>query len=279
MSRRAWLALAMFLAAGLAGGRAFGYAGSEQPAIQINVNYWAASYLGELELGEIDIMGATVVNLGQTLDLTETLGIVNPRWVPEIEARIKLGEGNQVILAWSRSEYNGERRLDANVEFAGFQFPVATKFESQFKFDRYKLVDQWNIPLESDAVEIGFQAGVEYFAWGYTFKGTEQTTGLSVEREVKLYMPYPVVGIAGSVAFGGGFGAQVAFSGMAAGVLGYKSSFTDLDAGLYWHFQNFHLGASYRSLRLLADGEKSNGLDFRFDLIQSGALITAGFFF
>jgi len=242
--------------------------------VEINLNYWQAAYDGKIKLEEFDILGVTVLNLGQSLEFQDDLGIENPQWTPEIEIKLNLGDRLQIIVSYFHCEYFGSERLDTNIEFAGYQFPINTKFDTSFKFERFKVIDVWKL-VSNETVEFSFLTGVEYYNWRFDYDGRETTTTFKIGDDIHLAMPIPVLGVEGSLHFGGGFGIHGSFSGMAFGYGGYMASYTDLDAGLYWQYEMINLGVGYRATHFLVTG-KDWGLDFEWETNQDGILITAG---
>ncbi len=242
--------------------------------VQVNLNYWFSDYSGELTYADVDVVGGTATIKGEKVDLVDELGLENEQAVPEIELRWRPGEKHMLLLSWYGADYGGDKKLDTNIEFAGYEFMTQTKFETTYRIDRIKLVHQYT-PVMSDMASLDLIWGAEYYMLTVGYEGTEVTTGQSVDGDEFLPAPIPVVGIGGNLYLPYGFGAYASFSGMGGSFGDYEASYTDLDVGLTYDYKYLHAGVGYRMLTTKLDVEEDDE-EFELDVANQGMLATIG---
>jgi len=242
--------------------------------VQLNLNYWFSDYSGELTYADVDVVGGTATIKGERVDLVDELGLENEQAVPEVEVRWRPGEKHMLLLSWYGADYGGEKDLDTNIEFAGYEFQTQTKFETTYRIDRIKLVHQYT-PLMSDMASLDLIWGAEYYMLTVGYEGTEVNTGQSVDGDEFLPMPIPVIGIGGNLYLPYGFGAYLNFSGMGIAYEDYEASYTDLDVGLTYDYKYLHAGVGYRSLTTNLDVEEDDE-EFDLDVTNQGMIATIG---
>ncbi|HUT52445.1 MAG TPA: hypothetical protein VM658_03540 [bacterium] len=237
----------------------------------IKLNYWTASYGGEIEVGDQDVFGGK----GDRLNLADELGIENPQGVPEVAAWVRLGKHHRILASYFAVRYEGSLRLPEKVDIGGLTFDVASDLDTSFEFSRVTLMHQWN-PLLNEHGRLGLQWGGQYYSWKFSYEGKEETTQIKKSDSASIPILIPVIGLDGQLVLGYGISLYGGISGIGSNFAGFQASYTDVNAGLAYDYKMLHAGLGYRTIDTRLKGEDDSGQIFESSFSHNGWLLSIG---
>lgn len=245
--------------------------------VVIRLNYWTASYNGEMEVDDVDVLGGTATIKGQKLDLDDDLGLENPQSIPEIEIQIKMGTRNRISLSYFTVNYGGEEKLNTNIDLAGYTFRANTDLETIFQLDSFRFLYEFLI-LSGDRGSLGLSWGMDYYWWSFGYKGTENSSGLKVEEKVTQPIFIPLFGITGNLNIGYGFGLYASYNGISISIPDpkFSASYTNLDCGAYWRYKYLYTGVGYRRVVSSLDAEVEEDEELSMHIFHEGVYWSLG---
>lgn len=239
--------------------------------VVIKVNYWTTNYTGDIKIPDISA-GDSVSIGGQKLDLNRALGLESRQSIPELEMQFKMGKTGRFTFSYYTVDYGGDKRLNGDVDFAGYTFTADTRLRTTFVIDRYSLMSEY-LPLDNDRGRIGLKWGVEIYWWKVGFEGKAEIPTLipttppptkTIKSKFSQPIPIPQMGISGALNIAYGFGIYGSFTGLGASYPDPKisASYTNLDLGCSFRYKLLYSGIGYRATtsNLEAEMEKNKEL-------------------
>jgi hypothetical protein len=241
----------------------------------IQLNYWIASYGGQIEVADQDVYGGTATVKGDRIDIADELGLNNPQGVPEVAAWVRLGVHHRILASWFTARYEGSKKIPEQVDIGGLTFKTSSELNTTFEFSRVTLMHQWN-PLLNEHGRLGLQWGAQYYYWKFSYEGREVTTNIKESDSATLPIVIPVIGLDGQLVLGYGISLYAGISGIGANFAGFQASYTDINAGLAYDYQMLHAAAGYRTIDTRLQGEDEGGQKFESSFSHNGFLISIG---
>jgi len=245
----------------------------------IRLNFWSANYTGDIKIEAEDVFGGTNIIKGDRLNLKDEYGLNNPQTVPEIEGWIRLGEKHRLIFSYFFAHYEGEEKLETNVDVGGLTFGGSTDLETEFTFSRILLMHQWN-PIMNDRGRLGLMWGSEYYMWTIGYEGFDVIGGIESDSD-SLPIFIPVLGIDGELDLAYGFGLYGSLVGAGIDMGFVEASYTDFNLGAYYEYKRLRAALGFRTIdtSLVSDPDKDEdeALDIKFS--HNGVLLSVGVYF
>jgi hypothetical protein len=246
----------------------------------ISLNLWSASYTGDIKIKAEDVFGGTKIIKGDRLNLEDEYGLNNPQTVPEIEAWFRIGKKHRIILSYFFAHYEGDEKLEQQVEVGGLTFGVSTDLETEFTFSRFMILHQWR-PIMNDRGWLGWMWGAEYYMWTIGYEGFDVfKPGIESDSD-SLPIFIPVFGMEGELNLGAGFGLFGSLAG--AGIdLGFvEASYSDINLGAYYEYKRLRAALGFRTIdtSLISDpdDDEDEAVDIKFS--HNGLLLSVGVMF
>ncbi len=128
-------------------------ASAVEPNIYLHPAVWFANLTGDGETGHGGGM--------REFDVDETLGLNTDETVPSFDGFVRSGK-SRFILSWNHGGYDGDNRLDDDLDFKGTTFPSGGKLKSEVDYDRRRvLYGRPMVDMKRSAV--GFLIGIEAY--------------------------------------------------------------------------------------------------------------------
>jgi len=237
---------------------------------EVKINYWSASYLGDVNFAQ-EIAG---VKIGANLNLQHDLKLNNPQPAPELVVDLRPTKHNRVYLSYFQSRYLGvNNQPGETLPFLGSRF--TGEVETTLTVNRFKAFYQYS-PLALKRGYLGVLVGANYYGYELELKGLVNGTSLRAHETARFPLLIPVAGVSGQCTLLYGLGLFGQASGMELKVGGVDASYLDFLGGVQFKVSRLYASVGYQVLRGTLDMDLNGGKTARFDLSQQGVIASLG---
>lgn len=237
---------------------------------EVKINYWSASYLGDINFTQ-EILG---VKIGANLNLQHDLKLNNPQPVPELVADLRPTKHNRVYLSYFQSRYLGVNNQPGQVlPFLGSKF--TGEVDTTLDVNRFKMFYQYS-PLALKRGYLGVLVGANYYWYDFEIKGLINGTSLQAHETARFPLLIPVAGVSGQCTLLYGLGLFGQASGFDLHVAGVDASYLDFLGGVQFKVSYLYTSVGYQVLRGTLRMDLNGGQAARFDLSQQGVIASLG---
>ncbi len=249
----------------------------------VNVNLWRAYYVGTILLENTFVWENYSAVVGGKLD-TEQFGIDSPQYLFQFNAELKYNN-HLIAFSYFNADYSGKEYLEDNIILGGFIFLGNSQLDSTYKINHFKLVHLYS-PFSGEAGSIGILWGFNFYNLHKGYTGTEYTYGRHIKDDDKYNLPFPVIGLGGTVNLPYNLTLQCQLSGFNITIKNAKFenlviktaeiSYVDMDVELRWNYDCLQIGLGYRLLYTYLD-LVMNYETTEIDIIHHGVYMSAGY--